>query len=540
MKLRPFLESLMIQQKDARIVPFRLNWAQLELLEVVERQMATTGRVRIIVLKARQLGISTFFQALLFVLSFLTHGYRGLVVAHEIPASQNLLAMTHRYWDTYPFRQLYTLKSMSKNDLSWVETGSAIKIATAGNKALGRSSTIHYLHASEVAFWPDAEIAMLGLRQTVPNETGTVIALESTAEGVGNFFHRQWKLAEDGDSEYEPIFLPWWRHPEYLASHINVPHDNLGALDSEEKILRGMGLSDDRLAWRRWAIRNLCGNDLRKFQQEYPATPEEAFLSSGSNVFPAHSLRDCYKPERGYQGMLVRDGLSVKFVPHEDGPLTVFQAPSKDRDYGKYVVAGDPTHTTRGDYAVAQVLNRRTMEQVAVWRGRIDPASFGEELFKLGLYYHEALLVSEIEGPGYSTIGKLLGMEYPNIYRRARPDSTPGKVSGDLHGWSTTVQSKHLAVGWLLKCVVDGSLTLHHSKTYSEMQNYVTAENGGYENADNEAHDDTVMALAIAVTCHILDGPIMAYGSNPYPTPAGSLDPDLWSDPDSYDPEWRP
>jgi hypothetical protein len=506
-KLQSFLESLMIQQKDARVVPFRLNWAQQEVLEVVERQMRTTGRVRIIVLKARQLGISTFFQALLFVLSFLTPGYRGLVVAHEIPASQNLLAMTHRYWDTYPFKRLFTLKSMSKNDLSWVETGSAIKIATAGNKALGRSSTI---------------------------------AMESTAEGVGNFFHQQWKLAEDGESEYEPIFLPWWRHPEYLASHINVPHDNLGSLDSEEKILRGMGLSDDRLAWRRWAIKNLCGNDLRKFQQEYPATPEEAFLSSGSNVFPAHSLRDCYKPERGYQGMLVRDGLSVKFVPHEDGPLTVFQAPSKDRDYGKYVVAGDPTHTTRGDFACAQVLNRRTMEQVAVWRGRIDPASFGEELFKLGLYYHEALVVSEIEGPGYSTIGKLLGMEYPNIYRRARPDSTPGKVSGDLHGWSTTVQSKHLAIGWLLKCVVDGSLAIHHPKTYGEMGNYITLENGGYGNADHEAHDDTVMALAIAVTCHILDGPLMAYGSNPGPAVPGSLDPDAWGDLDTYDPEWKP
>lgn len=533
--LIPLIRQLKIQRKDLQIVPLEPNWAQKQFLEAAARQMAESGRVRLIVLKARQLGISTLSQALLFQLAFLHPGYKGLVIAHEVPASQNLLAMTHRYWDNYPFKRLYTPKSLSKNDIGWIETGSNIKIATAGNKAAGRSATIHYLHGSEVAFWPEPETVMLGLRQAIPNESGTVIVLESTANGVGNYFHQEWKKAEQGESEYIPLFFPWWKHYEYRASYINVPVRPLGTLDSEEKNLRSMGLDDDQLTWRRWAIRNLCNSDVRLFDQEYPSTPEHAFLASGSNIFPQEALTAIHEPAPEYRGMLTRDGLTMTFHPHENGNLTVFKAPSPDREYGKYIVAGDPTHTTRGDYAVAQILNRRNMEQVAVWRGRCDPASFGEELFKLGMYYNEALVVSEIEGPGYATIGKLLGMNYPNIYRRARPDSTPGKVSGDLHGWSTTMQSKHLAIGWLLKAVVDGSLTLHHAKTYDEMRNYVSTDTGGYENSDQTDHDDTVMALAIAVTCHILDGPILAYGMDSEPGPMGSLDHDLWAD-DIYDP----
>lgn len=510
--LTPLLSRLKIQRKDTKIVRLDPNWAQKEFLQTVADQMATTGRVRIITLKARQLGISTISQALLFQLSFLTHEYTGLVVAHEVPASQNLLKMTHRYWEHYELRSLYTPKHLSKNDIGWVETKSNIKISTAGNKAAGRSATIHYLHASEVAFWPEPQTTFLGLRQTVPSEPGTVIVVESTANGVGNFFHTMWEEAVSGDSEFTPMFFPWWRHYEYRASHINLPIKPLTNLDAEERTLRKLGLDDDQLTWRRWAIKNLAQSDVRLFDQEYPSTPEHAFLSSGTNIFPAEQLKAVYEPTQGYRGYLMRDGLDMTFQPADTGNLTIYKAPSRDRDYGQYLVAGDPTHSTRGDYAVAQVINRRNMEQVAVWRGRVDPASFGEELFKLGMYYNEALVVSEIEGPGYATIGKLLGMNYPRVYRRARPDNTPGKVSGDLHGWSTTLQSKHLAIGWLLKAVVDGSITLHHPGTYTEMKNYVSLDGGGYGNSGGSDHDDTVMSMAIAVTCHVLDGPLLAYG----------------------------
>src|SRR5690606_19575854 len=111
-------------------------------------------------------------------------------------------------------------------------------------------------------------------------------------------------------------------------------------------------------------------------------------------------------------------GMRVTFVHDPQGPLTIFKAPNPDKDWGVYLVSGDPTRTTRGDFAVSEVISRHTLEQVAEWRGRTDPGSFAEELFKLGLYYNTAYITAEVEGPGEMTIGKLLGMQYPFLYKR--------------------------------------------------------------------------------------------------------------------------
>jgi hypothetical protein len=220
----------------------------------------------------------------------------------------------------------------------------------------------------------------------------------------------------------------------------------------------------------------------------------------------------------------MRDGARVKFVADPSGPLVVFSRPSPDKDWGRYVVGADATHTTFGDYAVGQVLNRQSLEQVAVFRDRVDPGTFAEEMFKLALWYNTALLAPEKEGPGQHVIGRVLGMNYPNVFQHARIDRTPGKVITDRWGWSTTAQTKHFAVGELLKQVVDGinptsdlGLTIHDEKTFSEMKNFVTLPDGRYGNANGEDHDDTVMGMAIAVACHMLDGPLPKYGVNDEP-----------------------
>lgn len=507
MNLRYLLSQLSIQPKGYNVAPFQLNWAQDQYLDTVERQVSKNGRIRIIVLKARQIGISTVTEALLFTHAFVYPNYRGLVVAHEARASYNLFNMTKLYWNTYPFRQLYTPRYASKGHLEWIETNSNIQVSTAGNSEAGRSATIHFLHASEYAFWPDPRTTMLALRQTIPSIPGSAIIIESTANGVGNAFHDEWLAAKQGDSEYVPLFFPWYKHPEYLASHLGLPYHDLGKLDADERALVSMGLSADRLAWRRWAIKNLAENDLKKFHQEYPTTDEEAFLSTGTNVFPLDALRDCYHPEPGIRGFLRRDGGRVSFVPSDTGPLTIYRRPSRNPHHGQYYVAGDPTRTTRGDFGCAQVLNRRTLEQVAVWRGRIDPATFAEQLYNLALYYNTAHVSIEKEGPGELAIGKLLGMNYPRLYINEKIDRTPGKTTGKTYGWSTTAQTKHTAIGWLLKVIVDRSITIHHDITFNEMRNYVTLENGTYGPATDEGFDDTVMAAAIGVTCNFIDTP---------------------------------
>jgi len=510
MRFDPLVERLQIRTKEQTIEHLHPNWAQVELLDAVNRNYSKGRPNRIIVLKARQLGISTISEALMFLWVVLHANTYGLVIAHEVDASEYLLSMTKLYWDTFPFKNLYTTKYVSRKELTWEETGSGIRIATAKNMRAGRSRTVNALHASEVGFWEHPDEMMLGLRQTIPNTPKSLIILESTANGVGNWFYDTWNGAVDGDNDYTPLFFPWWRHPEYTATHARLKREPLLSLNEDERVLQRMGIDDDHLIWRRWAIRNLADQNVERFMQEYPATPEEAFIASGTNVFPVEHLKQVYEPKVGIKGFLIRRGRSVEFVADRSGPLTVFRKPSADLSWGKYFVGGDPTHTTMGDNACAQVINRRTYEQVAVWSGKIDPMTFAEELAKLGAYYNHATISTEIEGPGYATIGRLVEIDYPHIWRNRWADKSPGKMAETM-GWSTTWKRKEWAIGWLLKLIVDRDTTIHDSKTYDEMRTYITLPNGGYGPAANDGYDDCVMALAIACICASTEGPVIGY-----------------------------
>ena len=520
MDLTPFVSSLTILDKQVQLVPLTPNWAQQEYLGAIQRQFEDTGVVRVIVLKARQLGLSTLTEACAYSMSFIIPNYRSLIIAHETDAAQNLLKMTKRYHATSPWAEHYTLKHDTRNDLEWVETKSSIKVATAGKKGsagVGRSATNHFIHASEVAFWDDAETVWNGLAQSIPRTRGTFVCFESTANGTGNFFHRMWEEAEAGENEYLPLFFPWWKHPEYTAEYAQLPLFDPGFLDEDEEALKellfanGYGAeADSRIIWRRWAIKNLCNNNLLMFMQEYPATPEEAFISSGMNVFPHEKLKSCFDRAPGFNGFLFRNGDNLTFTGDPHGPLKLFAKPSPA---AAYVIGGDPTKTTRGDYACAQILNRHTMEQVGIWRGKTSPGTFAEELYKMGRYFNDALIVPEIEGPGHTTVGMLMGMNYPNIYRRTKVDKSRNSPNAN-YGWSTGAHTKELAVGWLLQHVVNTDLVIHDSHTFGEMRDYVTIDSGGYGPADEKhGHDDTVMALAIAITGHATSGPPPTYDS---------------------------
>lgn len=516
MNLLPLVQRLSILDKNFNVIPFNPNWAQLEFLRTYEKLIEDKRPVRIIVLKARQLGLSTMTEALIFLRAKMYEGTHGLVVAHEKDSSEHLFGMTRLYWETYPWKRLYTPKYLSRKEMSWIETNSTIQIATAKNIRAGRGRTLASLHASEVAFWDRPTELMLGLRQSVPNTPESMIVLESTANGVGNYFYKTWKSAESGDSEYVPLFFPWWQHPEYSGSASGLREGLGGHLNEEERLLSRIGVDDDHLVWRRYAIRDLCGGDLNQFHQEYPSTPEEAFIVSGTNVFPLDPLRAAYQPMEGVNGWLVRNGDRVEFKPDRAGPLKVFRKPSPNLDWGKYYVGGDPTRSNYGDYACAQVINRRTYEQVAVYRRKIDPMSFAEELAKLGMWYNQAGLATENEGPGYATIGRLIEIDYPNLYRRRAADKHQGKIA-EMYGWSTTWKTKEWAVGFLIKLLADASLVIHDDATFQEMRDYVTLENGGYGPADDRAgHDDTVMSLAIACICSVTEGAPQPFAPAPY------------------------
>lgn len=512
LKLAPMLAKLSIQTKDATTERFPIyspfGWAQREFLQEIERQYNAQKPVRIIVLKARQLGISTAMEGVLFWWSFIHRGTSGLVIAHENDASQYLFEKTKMYWDTFPWQDLFTIKHSTQRRLAWDETRSSIRVATAKNVQSGRGRTLHAVHASECAFYPEPETLMLGLRQTIPNKHGSIAVLESTANGIGNWFHDQWNLAEDGESDYAPLFFPWYRHYEY-ASPTNLCTEL--EIDADERELLRLGATYENLQWRRWALINLCGSDEEQFHQEYPSTPHEAFVSTGTNVFPLPALNSVFEGERGGRGMLVsdyQDGSNPRFVGDPSGPLTIFKRPIRERRTDRYFIAADPSMTISGDPACIQVINRATMEQVAVWHGRIDPINFAKEMMLLGHYYNSAELCPEVEGGGQATVATILTSGYPNVWQHRWADKAPGKVSIS-YGWATNWQRKQWCIGKLKSLIAEGSLKIHDTKTYKQLCNFVVLPSGDLGNADRNMHDDAVMALAICVTASMTEGPFI-------------------------------
>lgn len=518
--LAPLIEQLTISTKDATIERIKLStpfaWAQRRFVREVERQHRLGKPVRIAVLKARQLGITTITEATLFLWNFIHPGTNSLVIAHETDTSQAAFEKNQMFWENWPYSDLYHLKSVTQRRMLW-EHGSMIRIATARNVKSGRGRTLQGLHATECAFWEDPEVLMTGLRQTIPNKFGTIIVLESTANGVGNWFYGTWEDAVAGKNDYTPLFFPWFEHPEYRLPLVSVRLDDL---DSAEYDLYKLGVSLEALEWRRtYGIPSLCHGDEEYFKQEYPATAEEAFLTTGRNVFPLAKLVKAYEPKKGAHGVILDTGQRYQFYEDPIGHLTIFRYPSTDRQHGQYMVSGDPSRTTIGDNACIQVLNRNTLEQVAVWHGKCDPVSFADEMAKIGYYYNVAELIPEIEGPGYATVGALIKMGYPRLWKHRRADRGGGTdVSQFVYGWSTNYQRKHWAVGNVIRLLYDGSLTIHDEETYNQMKNYVVLANGEMGNArDGWRYDDAVMALVISVIGTLTEGPVPISDFGPLP-----------------------
>ena len=502
LNLKPWMEHLTIQDKDAgSVIPLRLDdsfaWAQRELIKEVQRQYNLGLPVRIIVLKGRQLGISTASEGLLFNWSFLHPGSQSLVIAHETKAAQHLFEMTKLMWEEWPFHDFFTEKHNSQKQLGWEETRSSISVATARNAGSGRSFTYRAVHCSECAFWEDPELLLTGLNQSIPNAHGTIVIYESTANGVGNWFYDEWNRAVSGESSVVPMFFPWFRHQPYAFPNTVLTHRDMKK--DERDLMKQYGLTVPQMAWRRYMIANACMGDELQFRQEYPCSPEEAFITTGTNVFPTSAIDECYDQRGGWRGFLYDDNGRIRFKRDPTGPLTIFQLPADDQSWGKYVVAGDPSRTAYGDGACIQVINRRTFEQVAVYHNHIEPIAFGHDMMRLGYFYNQALLNCEITGPGYATITAILENNYPEVWRWRWGDKAPGKVSLS-YGWQMSYNRKHQAAGFLTNALAQNMMTIHDRITYNELKNFVTLPNGEMGPASPSGNDDTVTSLMIAVT----------------------------------------
>lgn len=295
-----------VDGEASNITKFHLNKAQLYIHSIIEQQKKETGKVRVIILKGRQQGCSTYVQGRFIWLLTHSKGYRAFILTHEEMASQNLFDITKRYYESLPLQLRPSISASNAKELLFDRLDSGYKVGTAGNKSVGRSMTNQLLHGSEVAFWPNAAEHAKGILQTVADAEGTEIILESTANGVGNYFHEQWVSATNGESEYIPIFVPWFWQEEYTAK---VP-PNFELTAEEADLVDAYGLSPAQLSWRRKKIVELSAggmDGLKAFQQEYPNNAIEAFQVSGDGglISPDVVMRARKRTELGSGPLIV-------------------------------------------------------------------------------------------------------------------------------------------------------------------------------------------------------------------------------------------
>lgn len=360
--------NLQIRPKAGKLEPFTFNPAQRELHRMLEQQRAEKGRVRAIVLKARQLGVSTYVAARFYHKTINGPGQRTNITGHEKRASTNLFQLVKRFHEHMPDDNRPSIGTSNAEELIFdkIDSGYLVSVATA--EGAGRSSTSQNMHASEAAFWVNLQTQLAALIQTVPDIDDTEIIIETTANGY-NDFHALWRKAEAGNSEFMPVFLPWSIDPAYRAK---LPDDF--QMTAEESALAELhGLDAEQICWRRNKLSQLGDENL--FCQEYPLTPSEAFIASDFDSF--------IKPE------LVLRARKERIEPH--GPLILGVDPA-GRGADKTAIA------FRRGHSIFRIDRRHGLDtmQVTGWVAALirehSPARVNIDVGGLGIGIYDRLI----------------------------------------------------------------------------------------------------------------------------------------------------
>lgn len=391
LKLKDDLEfyarnCLKIRTKTGQVEAFEFNRAQRYIHGKLEAQKAATGKIRALILKGRQQGCSTYVGARYYHETTWVRGRRTFILTHEDAATQNLFEMVNRYHEHCPPFVRPSTGASNAKELFFDALDSGYKVGTAGTKGVGRSSTIQLFHGSEVAFWPHAEAHAAGVLQAVPDADDTEIILESTANGIGNFFHQKWSDAESGAGDFIAIFVPWYWQEEYRKD----PPDGFELTAEEATYASLYGLDHSQMAWRRNKITEL--KDPVLFKQEYPATAAEAFQMSGHDSYIEPDLIAAAR----------------KAECDESGPL---------------VIGYDPAWKGSDRHAMARRRGRKVLRVET--RHKLDTmqgAGWAKQVIDTE---HPARMFIDVGGVGAGVYDRLVEMNYGDIVRPVNFGSAP-------------------------------------------------------------------------------------------------------------------
>lgn len=507
-----YKRHLMIQERLTHsLVPLEPTSIQLKVRKAILDAERIEEPARIIVLKARREGVSTITQATFAHRAFTRRNVKSYTVSHDGDSASILFGMTEVMYDNLPRALQPPKTSGNLGKRLKLSNGADLRTETAGDIKAGRASAATLLHCSEVGFWEHGDIVLRSMLSIVPKTKGTIVLMESTANGVGNTFHKRWTSAERGVSGYKPLFFSWLEDPIYATP--GATWESLGPLDDEEDALvKILHATPEQLQWRREVIMTDYDNyDIAGFHQEYPSTPTEAFITSGRQYFgaenitrfhPVDSLRRCRIVGRWFKGQ--------KIMVEDDprGPLYVYSLPDPKHRYVMFIdpagVVGearakhfkDPDDVS--DFTTMWLVDCTNLETVAVWHGRLDLGLAGEEAAKLGRIYNNAVICPEVTGGyGMVIVQKLRDLGYGAIHRD-RNRATWGQERKDVYGWQTGVQTRPIMLETLRDVLRQSPGLLKHAGLRDEMTTFIIGR--VREEAAPGCHDDLVFGAAGAYT----------------------------------------
>lgn len=478
---------LRIVNKEGVITPFELNAGQRWMHKTLDQQLEKQGNIRALVLKARQVGISTYVEGRFFWKITQNRNANAFVLSHLAESTNSIFNMVRQFYDHIPHPAFKPgLASQSASTLAFEGLNSRYRVGTARSTQTGRGQTNRFVHGSEVAFYPQGSDIVAGLLQTVGGK-GSEVILESTANGAGGWFYDQVMKSLRGETEWVVCFIPWYWMPEYRRK-VNPYFERT---PEEEKLAQAYKLDDEQLMFRRAKLDELGSSDL--FRQEYPSTPLEAFLTSGRCFVEDAVLRDaednCYTPD--FRG----DYRSGVLENYTHGPYKEWCNPDPDETYviGVDVAEG----LSYGDYSCAQVLDSRG-NQVACYHGHVDPFEYANFLGKLGDRWNRAYMVVERNNHGLTTLRRLQEIQYPNLFVESSVDGAYGDKLTKRGGFLTTSKTKPLIIDNLAALLRQREGGVADIELVNELRTYVIDDKGSF-NSQNGCYDDRVMAYAIAL-----------------------------------------
>ena len=487
--VREFIEEFFkIRTKDGQLTTLKFNHAQEKFYSYLKESYGNKPS-RFIILKARQLGISTITEAFITAMTIFNPNTSSVIMAHLSESATSIFNMTRLYVDELPKtmqpRQKYSNAKEIVFDADENGLKSSIRVMVASDST--RGSTYKFAHLSEVAFWEHPEEALLALNQAVPMTDDSLIVMESTANGF-NYFYNLWQDAVNGRNDYTPIFFPWYVDPLYTRKY-----DGFTLTSYEADIMKRFNLTLDQLQWRRWCIANNCGGDELKFRQEYPITPEEAFITSGTSIFNSEiileHMKNLQEPlKRGYFSYDY-DGLhitNIRWVDDSLGYIRIYKEP-----HGNTVIGGD-TAGEGSDFFVGQVIDQDGF-LCATLHHQFDEDLYVKQIYCLGAYYHSLIAIES----NFSTFPnrELQRLHYPTLYVRETFDNIMSDVQ-EKYGFKTTSLTRPQIISELVEIAREHIEKINDRETLQEMLSFVRNGRGKAE-ASEGTHDDLVMGLAI-------------------------------------------